>query len=275
MSVFDEPKIDCHCHLFDPLRFPYLPDTPYKPSGQEIATAVQAHHLFGAYGVRNALLVQPSSGYYTDNSCMLEAIAASDGAFKGIAVVPREITSQALAGLKAAGVIGIAFNLPFDGAAFYADTGSLIAKVAELGMFLQLQVHQDQILAILPLLENSPVRLLIDHCGRPTPSAGLAQPAFQAILALGRSGRAVVKLSGYDKFSQQGYPFGDTWPFVEALVAAFRLDACVWASDWPFLRSKQRVDYGPLLRLVERLFPDPKDRRKLLFDTPRALFGFR
>jgi predicted TIM-barrel fold metal-dependent hydrolase len=45
-------------------------------------------------------------------------------------------------------------------------------------------------------------------------------------------------------------------------------------SDWPFLRAPERVDYGPLLRLVERLVPDFEDRRKLLWETPRALFGF-
>lgn len=31
MSVFDEDRIDCHCHVFDPLRFPYRDDTAYRP----------------------------------------------------------------------------------------------------------------------------------------------------------------------------------------------------------------------------------------------------
>ncbi len=61
MSIFDEPKVDCHCHLFDPVRFPYRIDTPYRPAGQEIAFATQMEHVFEAYGVRHALLVQPNS----------------------------------------------------------------------------------------------------------------------------------------------------------------------------------------------------------------------
>jgi predicted TIM-barrel fold metal-dependent hydrolase len=127
---------------------------------------------------------------------------------------------------------------------------------------------------LLPLVQTSKVRLLIDHCGRPTVSAGVKAPAFQALLALGRSGRASVKLSGYSKFSSRAHPFADTVPFVRALVEAFTLDHCMWASDWPFLRAPERQDYGPLLILAEQLFPHPADRQKLFWDTPRRLFGF-
>ena len=36
----------------------------------------------------------------------------------------------------------------------------------------------------------------------------------------------------------------------------------------------ERVDYLLLLKLVEQLFPDPRDRSKLFWDTPSRLFGF-
>jgi len=35
-----------------------------------------------------------------------------------------------------------------------------------------------------------------------------------------------------------------------------------------------RIDYAPLLTLVERLIPDADERRRVLWDTPRRLFGF-
>jgi predicted TIM-barrel fold metal-dependent hydrolase len=274
MSVNDEPKIDCHCHILDPVRFAYAADTRFRPAGQEIATAVQIDHVFAAHGVRNALLVQPNSGYGEDNRCLLSAIAGSGGRFKGIAVVPHDVGVAELTRLKASGVVGVAFNLTYHGIPYYLGTEALIAKLADLDLFLQLQVEADQLLALLPLIEQSKVRLLIDHCGRPDASAGLQAPAFQSLLALGRCGRAAVKLSGYIKFSRTAHPFADTWPFVRALADAFTPDACVWGSDWPFLRAPERVDYGPLLTLVEQLFPDPADRRKLFWETPRRLFGF-
>ena len=37
MTIPTGRKIDCHIHAIDPVRFPFAADTPYRPSGQEIA----------------------------------------------------------------------------------------------------------------------------------------------------------------------------------------------------------------------------------------------
>ena len=103
---------------------------------------------------------------------------------------------------------------------------------------------------------------------------GIDQPGFAALLAMARNGRTAVKLSSLVKLSAQPFPHADAWPFVHALVEAFTPDALVWASDWPFLRAPARVDYGPLRRLVDQLLTDEAARRKVLWDTPRRLFGF-
>ncbi|SNR66345.1 Amidohydrolase [Blastococcus mobilis] len=115
---------------------------------------------------------------------------------------------------------------------------------------------------------------LSDHCGRPDLAEGLAAPAFRELLRLGRAGRAVVKLSGLVKFSRRPPPHEDTWSFVRALVDAFGPDRCVWASDWPFLRAPVRVNYGPLLTLLEDLVHERAARRQILWDTPCRKFGF-
>lgn len=274
MSVFDEPKVDAHCHVLDPARFPYAADVAYRPAGQEIGTLVQYQSVMDAYGVRHALLVGPNSGYGTDNRCLLDAIARGQGRFKGIAVVPNDASRSELERLKAAGVVGVAFNATVHGVDHYATTAGLLRMLADLDLFIQIQVEHDQLVPLAPMLEQSGARILIDHCGRPTPGAGLEQPGFQAVLALARTGRAAVKLSGYQKFSAEPPPYGDAQPFVHALIDAFTLDACMWASDWPFLKATERLDVGPLLRAVERLLSDPADRRRLLWDTPCRLFGF-
>lgn len=274
MTVFDEPKIDCHNHIFDPVRFPYAPATPYAPSGQEIATAAQFAHVRLAYGVRHALVVQPNSGYDTDNRCLLDAIAHDPGALKGIAVVPNDASLGMLSGLQRRGIVGIAFNPALLGIDFYRGTEPLAERLAQLGMVLQIQVADEQLDAFLPILATPGLGICVDHCGRPRPELGLGQPGFAALLALGRTGRAHVKLSGYAKFSREAFPHEDTWPFVHALADAFTPERCLWGSDWPFLRAPARVDYGTLLTLVQRLFPDAANRRTLFWDTPRRLFGF-
>ena len=274
MSLFDEPKIDTHCHVLDPARFAYAPDVAYRPVGQEIAPLEQYEQVMDAYGIRHALFVGPNSGYGLDNRCLLDTLARGAGRFKGIAVVRNDIARDELLRLRELGVIGVAFNATVMGVEHYAGTEPLLRTLVEQDMLLSLQVEHDQLVALRPLVERSGVRMMIDHGGRPAPDRGLEQPGFQALLALARTGRVAVKLSGYQKFSALPPPYEVTRPFLDALLDAFTLDNCLWASDWPFLKAPQRLDVGPLLRQVERLLPDEADRRKLFWDTPRRWLGF-
>ena len=274
VRIFEEPKIDCHVHVLDPARFPYRADTHYAPAGQELGTPAQLGQLMEAYGTTCALLVGPNSGYGLDNACMLDTIARGQGRYKGIAVVGNEATFEELQALKRDGVVGVAWNVTHYGLDYYRNAEPLLRNLAALDMFVDIQVEHAQLVSMTPLLADSGVRLLVDHCGRPTVDAGLDQPGFRALLELGATGRAFVKLSGFVKYSHLPAPYEDVWPFVGALVDAFSLDHCLWASDWPYLRAPVRVDYGVLLQLVLTLFPGAPDRRKLLWDTPRELFGF-
>jgi predicted TIM-barrel fold metal-dependent hydrolase len=274
MSLFTEPKIDCHAHVFDPVKFPYGKDIEYHPAGQELGTPGQYAQVMKTYGTQYALLVQPNSGYGSDNACMLDAIAKDKERLKGIAIFELDAGIETLRALKAQGILGAAFNPTFHGIDYYRASGPLIEKLAELDMFLNLQCEHDQLELFVPWIEKLPVKVLIDHCGRPTPEAGFDQPGFAALLRIAKTKRVNVKLSGYSKFARQPTPFEDAWPYVRAIADAFTLDNCMWASDWPYLRAPQRQDYGPLVELAGALFPDAAERRKLFWDTPKRLFGF-
>ena len=117
MSVFEGPKIDCHAHVLDPAHFPYGKEIAYKPAGQEIGTTTQLLTVMKTYGTRHTLLVQPNSGYGSDNSCMLDAIRQHPDIFKGIAIADLDADLEALRDLKRQGIIGIAFNPTFHGTA--------------------------------------------------------------------------------------------------------------------------------------------------------------
>ena len=274
MTIPACPKIDCHIHAMDPMRFPYGADTPYHPSGQEIAPAAQLIRVFDVFDVRHALVVATNTGYGSDSRILLDTLRQGGGRFRGVAVVENDVSIEELERLKAAGIIGVAFNVPFHGADYYHGTAPLLEKLTQLGLFLQIQVENDQLLALLPLIETSDVRLVFDHCGRPPVAQGVRGKAFQALLAIGRERDAHVKLSGSYKFSQQPHPYEDAWPFIHALAEAFTLDRCVWGSDYPFLRAPERLDYGPLLAILPRLFPDTGDQERLLWRTPARLLGF-
>lgn len=269
-----QPAIDCHVHVFDPARFAYADDAFYRPAGGEIGTADQLGRVLDAHGVRHALIVAPNSGYGFDNRCLLDALARGAGRHKGVALVRNDASRDELQTLQGQGVVGVAFNPALLGVEAYRDIGPLLGRLRELGLWAQVQVQADQLAALRPLLEGSGARLLFDHCGRPDPQAGLAQPGFAALLALAATGRACVKLSGHAKWSALPHPHADTWPYVRALIDAYTPQALVWASDWPFLRAPARIDYGPLVTLFEMLLPDAEARRAVRCDTPRRLFGF-
>ena len=273
LSIYATPKVDCHCHVLDPDGFAYAPDVSYRPAGQETGSANYFEQVLGAYGVQHALLVGPNSGYGFDNRCLLAAIAGSRGRFKGIAVAPLDASEACLQDLKTQGIVGIAFNYSLHGLDYYRSAEPLFARLAALGMFVQVQVEHAQLKALAPALLGCGAQLLIDHCGRPDVTQGLGGEGFAALLSLADSQRATVKLSGFSKFSAGDFPFNDTEAYTQALFEAFGPDHCIWASDWPFLKAPKRLDYGPLLQLFAQQVPRSEDRQKIFWDTPRRLFG--
>ena len=274
MPHVSEALIDCHVHVFDPAPIPYAADACYQPLPGETGRPVQLGHVLDAHGVRHALIAGPNSGYDPDNRCLLDTIARGAGRYKGIAVVGNEASRGELQDLRAAGIVGVAFNVTLLGLAYYRDAGPLLERLRDLGMWAQVQVEKDQLAGMAPLPRDSGARLLFDHCGRPDPRAGVGQAGFAALLDLARTGRACVKLSGLAKCSALPYPYADAGVYVRALVEAYTPQSLVWASDWPFLRAPERIDYGPLLRLFEQLLPDAPARQAIFWHTPKRLFGF-
>ena len=100
VTIFDEPKIDCHNHLLDPAHFGYAPNAWYHPVANEQGTAHQLTDLFNAYGCRHALVVGPNSGYDTDNRCLLDFLDQGNGRFRGVAVVDNDISRSELERLR-------------------------------------------------------------------------------------------------------------------------------------------------------------------------------
>jgi predicted TIM-barrel fold metal-dependent hydrolase len=270
-----ERAADCHAHVFCGGRYPFAPDAVYVPHASQAGTAAQFAGVLEAHGLTHALLVA-AQPYGYDNRCMLEAIAASDGRFKGIALVPAVASERELVRLAEAGVVGIRFNLSTYGMRELVEPGAdrLLAALREIGWFLQIHYEKDELAEAAPFLRSSGVRLMIDHFGRPDVGRGIDQLGFRALLELGRAGNAVIKLSGPFRSSAQGHPFRDTDPFIAAAINAFGLNNCVWGSDWPFVRADERVDYGPGLACLPRWLPDPADLRRVLWDNPARLFGF-
>ncbi|MBL8385238.1 MAG: amidohydrolase family protein [Burkholderiales bacterium] len=270
------PAVDCHAHVFDPQRFPLADTGGHMPAPAECGTPAQFAAVLDAHGVSHGLLVNAQAGYGLDNRCMLDAIARSNGRFKGVALIGHGITDAELEALRAGGVAGARFNLLFAHAtSIRGDAGiRLLSRLQEIGWFAQIYYRDDAIVDVLPALEATGIRVVIDHCGGFDPARGLGQAGFRALLDLGRGGRAAIKLSGAFRISRQPWPHTDMDAYIAAILEAFGPDRCVWGSDWPFVRFPARVDYGPQLALLERWIPDAAAQRRVLWDNPRDWFGF-
>jgi len=267
--------VDSHCHVFDTTLFPYSPDAAYRPPPNEAGTAAQLAAVLDAHDLSHAVLVNPTSGYGVDNRCMLAALRASNGRFRGIARVRPDADARSLAELRDAGVIGIRLDLVGDGVGVltHASMPRLLAQAREMRWQIHVQCEGDQLRDARPHLRAAGVPLVFDHCGRPDAERGIEQPGFAALLEFGREGH-FVKLSGPFRFGNAFSARANAEPFVAALVDVFTVKRCVWGSDWPFLRLPMRMDYGPVLANLHRWLPDDRDRREVLRETPVRLFGF-
>ena len=95
-----------------------------------------------------------------------------------------------------------------------------------------------------------------------------------AVLELGRSGRAIVKLSAPFRIADPADGYAAIAPHVEALFEAFDLERRLWGSDWPFLALSGGITYDASLAALGRWLPDAADREIVLVRNPARLFGF-
>src|SRR5439155_3125661 len=133
------------------------------------------------------------------------------GRFKSIAVVDPDASDRTLENLAAAGVVGVRFNLvSYDPDALSrSDSSRLLQRLKSLGWFAQIYADDAQWPAAAAVLKASGVRVLADHFGVRDVAVGTRHAGFQAVLALGRDGNAIVKLSSLFRVSHMLEGFDD------------------------------------------------------------------
>lgn len=268
--------VDCHAHVFCGDEYPFSPEGGYAPHPSQAGTAARFAAVLDAHGLTHGLLVG-AGPYGPDNRCLVHAMKTYPGRFKGIALVKPQVLDSELTALSEAGVVGMRVNLMTHGMRPLIESGAerLLARVKELNWFVQIHCEKDELIEAAPILKKAGVRVMFDHFGRPDLKQGVQGRGYQTLLDFGRSGGHVVKLSGPFRSSLEGPPYLDSDPYIAAAIEAFTLDACVWGSDWPWVRMDERMDYGPVYACLRRWLPDPQDRAKVLWDNPARLFGFR
>jgi len=247
---------DAHCHVFGPAdTFPYAPDRSYTPPD---APFEQLRALHEFLGVSRGVIVQASC-HGTDNSAMLDAIARSNGRYRGVAIVDGDVTDAQLADLDARGVRGVRFNFVahLGGAPDLDVFDRVLERIERLGWHVVLHLDAQDILQYAQRIARIKVPFVIDHMGRVRAEGGLGQQPFRQLLV--SAGRR---------------PFDDAIPFAQALIEAAP-DRVLWGTDWPHPNiSKDMPNDGELVDLLLRFCPDQALREKLLVTNPARLYGF-
>ncbi len=97
------------------------------------------------------------------------------------------------------GIVGV--RLPFIGLPSLPDITTFdyrafFRRLADLDWHVHPHVEGEDLPKILPTLEASGVKIVIDHLGRPEPKAGINSEGFKAMLRSIDKGRTWVKVSG-------------------------------------------------------------------------------
>ena len=261
---------DAHCHVFGPGdRFPYSPGRSYTPpdAPKEKLAALHKH-----LGFSRAVLVQASC-HGTDNSAMLDAIAASNGSIRGVAMVSGDVTDRELERLHTAGVRGARFNFVahLGGAPDLKVVAGVAARIADLGWHLQVHLDAEDILTYRDFLDGLQIPFIIDHMGRVQAGHGLDQQPFKLLLELMKNELAWIKVSGPERVSSTGKPFEDALPFARKLIETAP-GRVLWGTDFPHPNVKQMPNDGALVDLFARMCDDETLRRRIVVDNPTRLY---
>jgi 2-pyrone-4,6-dicarboxylate lactonase len=265
---------NAHCHVFGPReRFAFADDAPYAPAADAPKEALFA--LNDRLGLERCVVVQ-SQVHGFDNRATEDAIAARPGRYRGIALLRTDVSNAELRRLDRAGFRGVRFNYgpAFGTPAPIDDVLALAERLEPLQWHLQIQCEPQWLAEFGPALKRSPVPLVIDHIGRIDASLGLQQPHFDALCALLGDERFWVKVSGIDRITRQGPPYGDALPFAAHLVAAFP-DRVLWGNDWPHPQHTEPVPSDDaLVDAIAQMAPSEAAREKLLVANPQRLYRF-
>lgn len=256
--------IDAHVHVF-------TTDMPLIDNPRHAPTYSFTHeHLIATLdenGVDRAVIAAASPwGDYNDYTWT--ALRAHRTRLRGTAIFRHPIERSALAAMSRDGFCGI--RLPFIGLPKLPDITtfeyrSLFRRLADLDWHVHPHVDGEDLPKILPTLEASGVKIVVDHLGRPN-ADGVNSAGFKRLLQSIEKGRTWVKVSG-------GYRLGpQSKDYARELLRVAEADRLVWASDCPFVGHEKQFPYKATMDWLVDAIPDANARAKIFGETARALY---
>jgi predicted TIM-barrel fold metal-dependent hydrolase len=259
----ESPLVDAHVHIFTQ-DMPRVDNPRHAPTYS--FTTEQLLATMDAHGVAFAVIAAASPwGDYNDY--VISALRAHPR-LRGTVILKPTVERYILDAMSKDGVNGV--RLPFisnelpDITSF--DYRRFFRRLADLDWHVHLHVEGERLPQLIPTLEASGVKLVIDHLGRPDPRTGINSDGFKAMLRSIDKGRTWVKVSA-------GYRLGPAAAdYARELLRVAGPDRLVWASDCPFVGHESQVKYQDTIDWLIDCVPDEAPRRKIFGETALKLY---
>jgi predicted TIM-barrel fold metal-dependent hydrolase len=273
----DAPIVDSHAHIF-------TPDMPLSGSAWTRPdygfTAEDYLRVLDAHGVHFGVIAGISI-YGNYNDYMIEQLRRHPR-LRGTVNIDPLTDRYTLERMRADGVVGVRLQLARRRE--LPDLGDenyrlLLRRIADLNWHVHVALEGPSLPAVLPKLEASGVRIVLDHFGHPDPERGLDCEGFQALLRSVDKGSTWVKLSAGYRLTWQSQGTGTPDPKAMQLArdAAGRLlkevgpDRLLWGSDCPFVGHERALTFQDTLDSFREWVPSAQARRRIS-DTALKLY---
>ena len=263
---------DAHCHVFGPHEiFPYSDRASYWPPD---AGKFALKRMHDKLGIARAVLVQASC-HGVDNRAMLDAIANSGGAYRGVCMADDSFTAEDFARLHEGGVRGVRFNFVkhLKSAPDLRVINAVMERVRRLDWHLVVHVNAEDLIEYRDFFAAIDSAVVVDHMGRVPAGEGVGQAAYRILLDFMRRDNWWVKICGAERIANAP-PFHDAIPFARGLVETAPARV-LWGTDYPHPNIKRHMpNDGDLLDWFALAVRDENLRRQILVDNPARLYGF-
>ena len=273
------PVVDCHAHIFQadmPLSRSAWTKMEYSFTAEDYLAELDKHGIH--FGVISGLSV---SGYYND---YMIAELRRHKRLRGTAIVAPTTDRYTLERMRDDGIVGIRLQLAR--AASLPDFRSeefnlLFRRVRDLDWHVHVAIEGPLLPPVLEALEESGVKIVIDHFGHPDPALGAECPGIKAICDAVDRGNTWVKLSGGFRLlgtaAWQTNPDGDADGIAAEMAKTFLSRAgperLLWGSDCPFVGYEGRITFDDMLASLRQWAPDPKSRWEMSRTALKLYFG--
>lgn len=264
--------VDCHTHLFES-KYPLSPDRGYNPPDSTLDNMLFMHSQIG---IERVVFTQPSV-YGTDNTAILDGMAALGDKARAIIAVDADVTDSELAHFDSLGVRGLRLNLDNKGGmpVELDEVPDLGRRIKDLGWHLEFLFAGPMLTELAPMLRTLEVPISIGHFAYMPAKEGVSFEPFQTLLSMVREGNTWIKLSGPNRLGVGDLgPWDEIVPMAHALIEA-NPDRMLWASDWPHPNKFElQPNDADAIEQLERWAPDPEMRKQILVDNPESLYRF-